>query len=306
MTRVSVLMSAYNAEKYIAESIESILSQTFEDFEFIIIDDGSTDNTSQIIKSYNDYRIKYHYHKNQGLSKSLNMGLALAEGEYIIKLDSDDIAYKERIAKQVSFMDSHPDYSLCGGGEDIISEDGEYIYTMIPPSEDQDIRKEMEYKNSFVHSTMCYRKESALSFGGYYEDIKHFCEDYCLGYQLTKVGKVYNFPESFVAYRLVPNSLSNRNSSKEYVKLVDRIVKNGVATPSELERLNSIRRKVDSKGRKSHDYFLTLARLYKFYQKDYKKAFKNYSMAIKYKKISMNSIRTMVFLLLPNFAINKN
>ena len=117
MPKISVLMPAYNVEKYIAESIESILNQTFTDFEFLIINDGSTDGTAQIIKEYakKDKRIRFiDNKKNQGLIAVLNQGLDLCTGEYIARMDSDDISLPERFAKQVEYMEMHPECGLLG------------------------------------------------------------------------------------------------------------------------------------------------------------------------------------------------
>jgi len=173
MPAISVLMSAYNAEKYISESIESILNQTFNDFEFIIINDGSTDNTEKIIKSYNDKRIKYISQENIGVSKSLNRGLKIATGKYIAKLDADDVSYPERLEEQFKFMENNPTYVVCGCYADVIDESGNYIYVYNNiPSYDEDIRKTMNYKNCFIHSSTFYRREIALSIGGYYEPIR--------------------------------------------------------------------------------------------------------------------------------------
>ena len=115
MPRISVIMPAYNAEKYIREAIDSILAQTYTDFEFIIIDDASTDATASIVESYSDERIRFFRNEhNMGVANTLNRGLDLAVGEYIARMDSDDISLPERFAKQVEFMDTHTDVIVCG------------------------------------------------------------------------------------------------------------------------------------------------------------------------------------------------
>ncbi len=113
--RVTVLMSVYNGEKYLREAIDSILNQTFKDFEFLIIDDGSTDSSADIIRSYTDFRIRLiQNEKNIGLTRSLNKGLKLAKGEYIARMDVDDISLPIRFEKQVSFLDKYEDVKLVG------------------------------------------------------------------------------------------------------------------------------------------------------------------------------------------------
>ena len=110
-------MPAYNAEKYINEAIDSILAQTFTDFEFIIIDDGSTDSTCAIVESYSDSRIRFFKNEhNLGVAATLNRGLDLARGEYIARMDADDISLPTRFEKQAAYMDSHPDVVVCGTG----------------------------------------------------------------------------------------------------------------------------------------------------------------------------------------------
>ena len=113
--KISVIMPNYNNELYLREAIESVLNQTFKDFEFIIVDDGSTDKSIEIIQSYNDPRIKIFINEiNKGVSYTKNVGLDAAKGEYIIILDSDDICHPERLEKQVKFMDKHPDIGVLG------------------------------------------------------------------------------------------------------------------------------------------------------------------------------------------------
>ena len=112
---VSVVMAVYNTQEYVSDAIESILCQTYNDFEFIIIEDGSSDDSLNIIQSYSDPRIKVIRNKeNLKLIKSLNLGLQKACGRYIIRMDADDVSRPDRIEKQVNYMESHPDCVLCG------------------------------------------------------------------------------------------------------------------------------------------------------------------------------------------------
>ena len=121
--KVAVLMSVYNGEKYLREAINSILSQTFNDFEFLIINDGSTDGTADILKSYTDSRIKIiNNEKNIGLTKSLNKGLKIAKGEYIARQDADDISMPERLKEEVAFLEIHKDYAVVGTFVKILNE----------------------------------------------------------------------------------------------------------------------------------------------------------------------------------------
>lgn len=126
MPKISVVMPAYNAEKYIGEAIESILNQTFKDFEFIIINDGSVDHTKEIIREYNDPRIVLlENDKNRGIVLSLNKGLDAATGKYIARMDADDIALKNRFERQVEYLDEHKDIGVLGKVTDVVARLGE-------------------------------------------------------------------------------------------------------------------------------------------------------------------------------------
>ena len=194
MPKVSVLMSAYNEEKYISEAIDSILSQTFSDFEFIIIDDGSSDSTVNIIKSYKDKRIKLiENEKNLGLIKSLNKGLDLAKGEYIARMDADDISVVDRFQKQVDFLDKNPEYILCGGW-----------INLFPSEKTSDVGHHKEYISYFDilkgwcinHPTVMFRKNNLR-----YDQNYPVAEDYQMWSKMIKYGKIYNIQSILVNYR---------------------------------------------------------------------------------------------------------
>ena len=125
---VTVLMPVYNGEKYLKEAIESILNQTFKDFEFLIINDGSTDNSVKIIQSFNDLRIRLiHNESNIGLIKTLNKGLKLSNGKYIARMDCDDVSLPKRLSVQINFMEKHPEIGVCGSWVKIIGLEQKFI-----------------------------------------------------------------------------------------------------------------------------------------------------------------------------------
>ena len=160
--KVSVLMSVYNGDRYLREAIDSILNQTLDNFEFIIIDDGSTDASNQIIKSYRDPRLKMVKNKeNIGLTKSLNIGIGLCCGEYIARMDADDISLPKRLEIQYKFMDDHPEVGICGTlnrgiennkvGISKYPEDHDSIYCMLL------------FQNVFDHSTLMMSKKKYIA-----------------------------------------------------------------------------------------------------------------------------------------------
>jgi glycosyltransferase involved in cell wall biosynthesis len=216
MPTVTVLMPVYNGEKYLRESIESILEQTFTDFDFLIIDDGSTDDSSLIINSYNDTRIKYiKNEKNLSTPNALNIGLDLATGDYIARMDCDDISLPDRLAKQVLFMESNPDIGISGTwiqtfGE--LSDNNVCVYPCDP--------KEISYAllfNSVLASPSviirrCYLKQYNLKFNSEYI----YAQDYNLWAIADNYFKLANIPEILLKYRI---SSTNRGKLKREKQL---------------------------------------------------------------------------------------
>ncbi|HTF27207.1 MAG TPA: glycosyltransferase [Flavitalea sp.] len=207
-TPISVLMSVYNAEIFIRESIQSVLDQTFRDFEFVIVNDGSTDLTGDIIKSFSDPRIVYLEQSNKGIASALNEGLKIAKGIYIARFDADDICYHNRLEKQYLFMNQNPSYVIAGSGADYIDKDGDFIFSYTPPAlTDDEIRVIKTKICPFIHSTVFYNKQLIIDQGGYNE-YAHSFEDHLLWLAVTRHGKAINFPEPLIKVRLNPDSIT--------------------------------------------------------------------------------------------------
>ncbi|MEO0132855.1 MAG: glycosyltransferase [candidate division WOR-3 bacterium] len=203
-------MPAYNAEKYISEAIESILNQTFKDFEFIIVDDASTDKTWEIIQEYarKDERIKSLKNDiNMKIAKTLNYGIQHASGLYIARMDADDISLPERFELQVNFMNNNPDVVVLGGGMIIIDEDGKPISKRSYYSNDEEIRRHIFLFSPFCHPTIFIRKDAFDNTGGY-DPYYESAEDYELYSRLGRLGKFANLKEFIIKYRLTPNSVT--------------------------------------------------------------------------------------------------
>ncbi|GAB4128585.1 MAG: hypothetical protein OHK0045_03000 [Raineya sp.] len=210
---VSVVMPVYNAEKFLAEAIESILNQTFTDFEFLIFNDGSTDNSLKIIQQYQrkDSRIKLVYNgENKGYVFHLNEGIRLSKGKYIARMDADDIALPERFTKQVSFLEANPEYVLCGS---LVRMIGKQNHVLHLPSEDVDIRLKMLYINPFAHPSVMMRKETLIKHSIYYNEAAMPAEDYVMWVNLLECGKVCNLKEILLQYRVHENNISYKNST---------------------------------------------------------------------------------------------
>lgn len=204
MPRVSVLLPVYNCEKYIKETIDSVLTQTFSDFELIIIDDCSTDNTVDIIKSFKDSRISFvQKEKNSGYTDSLNYGIDIAEGEYIARLDGDDICAISRFEKQVNFLDNNPEIILCGTAIQIIGTDD----VLRHPETHEGIRIKLCFGTAFCHPSVMGRKEVFKE--NYYDKDFEPAEDFELWTRLTFKGKLANIDEVLLFYRIHDNQISN-------------------------------------------------------------------------------------------------
>src|SRR5690625_3522873 len=186
---VSVLMPVYNGEKFLRESIDSILNQTFTDFEFVIVNDGSTDTTVEIINSYNDQRIKLISQPNRGVSNALNTGLKHAVEKYIVRMDADDISHPTRIEKQYNFIKNNPEYKIIGSDANYITEDKEFFYRYHSPAyTHEEISEKIITHCTFLHPSVMYVKEDIIALGGYHEDAWGF-EDHFLWARFIKAGK---------------------------------------------------------------------------------------------------------------------
>lgn len=219
---VSVLMPAYNAAEHIKEAIDSILGQTSTDFEFLIINDGSTDNTVDIVNEYDDPRIKLiHNDGNKGLIYSLNYGLEIAQGKYIARMDADDISLNTRLEKQVRFLEDNPDISILGTA---------FIYMGTPyeihhPNYNEEIRIKLLDDVVFAHPTVMMRKDSIDLNNIRYNADYTYIEDYQFWVESAiKDLKMANLDEVLLQYRQHPQQVSSlkyneQEDAKQRIKL---------------------------------------------------------------------------------------
>jgi len=210
---VTVLMPVYNAEKYVGEAIESILNQTFTDFEFLIIDDGCTDKTVDIISSYIDRRIRLVQNgKNIKLIATLNKGIELARGKYICRVDADDVSVTSRLEKQVFFMENNPEYFACSSWVSIINNYSEYQY-IIKYEEDYDsIRLKSLYQNHFPHPASIINKEKVKKFDLSFNSNYIHAEDYHFFLCLAELGKIFILQEALTKVRKHDTNISVLNA----------------------------------------------------------------------------------------------
>ncbi len=197
--KASILMPVYNAEKYLAESVQSILNQTFKDFELIIINDGSTDSSLEIAKNINDARINIlNLEKNIGDALAMNKGIGKASGEYIFRMDSDDIASPTKIEKQIKYMDEHPDCVVCGTWiQSFGRQNTLYDYA----SESANIKSNLLFFNCLAHPSVGIRKKFLNDTGLLYTKEFPHAEDFDLLTKISTIADIHNIPEVLLKYR---------------------------------------------------------------------------------------------------------
>lgn len=198
---VSVLMSVYNGARYVHDAVSSILNQEHEDFELLVIDDGSVDETPDILAAFSDPRIRVFTEGNRGLTRSLNNGLRLAKGEYVARLDADDISRVDRLEKQVAYLDGHPEVALVGTGVTVVTEDDRVLRDYIYPSEHNLLAAELgRLVSPLPHSTIMFRRKEVLDCGGY-RDIFSKAQDYDLYLRLVEKHRVASIQEPLCRLR---------------------------------------------------------------------------------------------------------
>ena len=213
---ISVIMSVYNGEKYLVQAIDSILNQTYQNFEFIIIDDCSTDNSSHILQEYaqKDSRIKIiKKEKNIGIKgfiENLNLGISIAKGKYIARMDQDDVSLPERFQKQVDFLENNPEITLVGAQLNLINEQNKITGEAIAALQHRDIVKRITSQIQLFHPVIMFRKDQNIQ----YREKFIYCEDYDLYLNLITQGKkLANINEKLLHYRILESSISRKGDN---------------------------------------------------------------------------------------------
>jgi glycosyltransferase involved in cell wall biosynthesis len=224
MCKVSVVMPVYNGEKYLKEAIDSILNQTYTDFEFIIINDCSEDNTEKIILEYKDERIVYLKNEfNMGISRTLNRGIEISKGEYIARMDADDISLPNRFEKQVAYMDEFKMVGVLGTGIIIFGEGIEEIpYSFA--SDMQQAKADLFFNSSLAHPTVMIRKKVLLVNNLAYEEEYEGLEDFVLWWRISKFAEVNSLEEKLLYYRKHLSQVT-KTRSKEFYRKYNRFIK---------------------------------------------------------------------------------
>lgn len=203
-------MSVYNAGRYLREAVESVLAQTYGDIEFIIIDDGSTDDSPKVLREYarRDSRIRLTVRENKGLTVTLNEGLGMARGEFIARMDCDDVCLPDRLEKQVAYLRADPSIVCAGGHFELIDEKGRLLTRLRPPSDDESIQKLLLAGHTAIcHPAAIMRREAVMKVGGY-DPYFQTTQDLDLWLRLGEVGRLGNVPEVVLKFRQHGGSIS--------------------------------------------------------------------------------------------------
>lgn len=201
--KVTVLMPVYNAETFLREAIDSILAQTLTDFELLVIDDGSADGSADVVRSYGDARIRLvSNEQNLKLTATLNRGLDMARGEYVARMDADDVSLPARLARQAAFLDAHPAVGLCGTWA---ASFGSARFSMPNPADPEGVRAKLLFDSALVHPSVMLRRALFDRHGLRYPPLAHF-EDYALWQRAARLFPLANLPEVLLRYRVTPRS----------------------------------------------------------------------------------------------------
>ncbi len=242
MAKVSVVMCCYNAEKYIKETIDSVLGQTFEDFEFIIWNDGSTDSTMSIVESYSDPRIKVFTDINRGEGMAAQLACRHATAKYIARVDSDDVWLPEKLSLQYAYMENHPQTVMMSCPVIYIDKDGKELGYSFPVTKINYLKKSIYKENRFPHSGSIYRTDIYLKVGGY-NNIR-LIQDYLLFLKMCDYGDLalWNYP--LIKYRLLSESVSNRIKKSPYNNILyainRKISQDKGAVEKDIEMFNTV------------------------------------------------------------------
>ncbi|MEE4454488.1 glycosyltransferase [Novosphingobium resinovorum] len=218
---ISVAMSVYNGDRFLASAIESVLAQDFVDFEFLILDDGSSDGSAAIIRDYarRDPRIRARLRENRGLVASLNELIEMARAPIVARMDADDICRPDRFGKQFAFLQTHPDYGVVGSWSEDIGEAGEQLVRSGAdhPETHEQLLAAIEAGGQLIcHPAVMYRRDVVRSVGSYHAAFRH-CEDLDLWLRLSSITRLGNIPERLLRYRRYPGQVSSRHATEQQI-----------------------------------------------------------------------------------------
>jgi glycosyltransferase involved in cell wall biosynthesis len=276
---LTVLMPVYNAGPYVKEAIDSILRQTYGDFEFLIINDGSTDCSLDVIKTFSDPRIVLVEQENIGLIASLNKGLRMAKGRLIARMDADDICLPERLQIQLDFLKANPQYIVVGGEADAMDKEGNFLLKLEPIGHShEEIESVIDIKCPFIHPCVIFVKD----LGGYPDNALTF-EDHLLWKKALGVGKVCNLRQTLVKVRFNPESVTidERWRGGLFLEIRKRSLETGFVRPEDVVTLKELIASQNFLAYKQASYYAMVGKKYLWNNPNKKLARKNFITALK-------------------------
>jgi glycosyltransferase involved in cell wall biosynthesis len=299
--KLTLLMPVWNAAPYVREALASVLAQDMQEYELLIIDDGSTDETPAIIASFDDARIRVIRQENAGVAAALNTGLAMAKGTCIARFDADDICLPGRLSAQFSFLEQHPDYILVGSDADYMDEEGNFLFHYnCPAHTDEEIKALPPLVCPFIHSAVMYRKDVVLEAGGYSLQAHNF-EDHLLWRQLVPKGRCCNLKQSLIKVRFNPGSvtLDEKWRGARFCQLKAAILQRASITTAEGQALLSIIQNQSDKKYKQAAYHGLCGKKYLVNQYHPAKARKHFARAIRLKPARVDNYGLYLLSFLP-------
>jgi len=241
---LTVLMPVFNCSKYLAASVSSVLGQTLEEFELLIIDDGSTDSPEEVLGRFNDSRINFIRKGHTGLADTLNEGLRISNGNWIARIDADDIAVRNRLMLQAEYLNSNKDVDVIAGSSVYFSGNGKVEFTVRPPQTDELIKKMLDVHNPINHSAVTFRKNKIQNDGGY--EVKMKCyEDFELWLRLKDKLKFHILPDYLAYTRIRKDSMT---AVSQYDQIYDILMKNYLRLKEsniEADHLNELKFRIE-------------------------------------------------------------
>ncbi|RKR83531.1 glycosyl transferase family 2 [Mucilaginibacter gracilis] len=298
---ITVLMPAYNAGKYIAEAIASVLQQSFVNFELLIVNDGCTDDTAEVVRSFSDDRIVVIKQPNGGVAAALNTGLKHAKANYVARFDADDICHPKRLETQYQFMLANPEYHIIGSAANYVDKNGVYVFNYQPPGHSNEQLQQLAYANCpFIHSTVFYKKDVVISAGGYNVNALGF-EDHLLWRNIGTKGKLFNFSQSLIKVRLNPESVTIDESwcTPRFRELKYHILEKGYITPVEGNELQQISKSQYKPQIKQGAYYVLLAKKFLWNNHQPAKARENLKAVIQVNRFGGTSYALFLLSFLP-------
>ena len=318
MPKVSVIMSVYNGEKYLKEAVDSILNQTFKDFEFIIVDDGSTDGTFAILKNYKDHRIKIINQSRLGIAEAKNKAVDSSSGEYIAIMDADDVSLPERLEVEVDFLEQHKDVGLVSADLYMVDENGKLILERSALNGNEYIQKRIRESFCIHHGPSMIRRDVFQMVGGYRKEFR-YALDYDLFLRIAENAMLENINRPLYKYRVSFNSISlakkpEQDAYAELARICARERKqHGKDRLKDLdkENLRILLRKLSSQIKKKNNlldmYYYWAERFY--LRDDYKNAFRYLCRSILYRPFNKENLslflKTCVHLMFSQEILNR-